>query len=80
LEFLFAVPVFILLLALVLLALVLHLQRSSAAERVGNGKNKLPPGGSKFIEDEEGHQVRRSQRCGLFAPCEVATMPAQFGF
>ena len=60
------VPIAVLLLSLVGLALILYLQENEASPTSDDGdvtKEVSNPGGTMFVEDEEGHTVRRSKRC-----------------
>eukprot|EP00892_Ulva_mutabilis_P012465 jgi/Ulvmu1/9591/UM054_0021.1 len=61
----FAVPAAILLLSLAALALILYLQEREDVPKPANGekpKEVVNAGGTVFVEDEEGHTVRRSKR------------------
>lgn len=60
------VPVALLLLSLAALALILYLQEPEEYQKNVNGEEPKivsNSGGTIYVEDDEGHTVRRSKRC-----------------
>lgn len=65
-SFATVVPVALLLLSLAALALILYLQEPEEYQKSFNGEEPKivsNSGGTIYVEDDEGHTVRRSKRC-----------------